>query len=506
MIHREHEGFVQMGEGRLLYSRLGINGNKAGSGKTRAMLSLVHADQQEPHMNVRPYVNVDGRGLLSHEEDTVQNEAHQTTIVLANGSIRSQWTRELRTSNCLRYVLLDNIRNLKTFVPADIDVAVVSNTVYRRLTTWGHRWRRFIYDETDSYVFTGMDVLLASFTWFVTATWQVLDRFAQRRRQPSRHAIHRILSGAPLRHLVVLVPSQLGLPEIQEHLHTCRHAVSLASVVVGHIAPDIMLQIEAGNIQGAIQSLGGDASTTNVVDLVRSRLERSLQEAQLRVQLNRGDPVLWRKRVEQVQRDIALVNERFQAILEEEQCSVCMEPFAHPVLTPCHHVFCLQCIVPWFDQQHTCPQCRTPVQPHETTALVNTTEIRSAARTPVAHTTQTRMEHLERLLSERRPDQRILIFSENDLSLDVIQSVLCQQPYGILRGHSSSRARSIERFKSGDVPILLLNSRMNGAGLDLPETTDIILFHPMCRSIEEQAIGRGQRMGRTSPLHVHRFV
>jgi hypothetical protein len=507
MIHREQEGCLTMDEGCVLYSRLGINGNPAGSGKTRAMLSLVHQDHLESHMTTRPYVHIIGRGLVSHQETMVRNQDHQTTIVLANGSIRRQWIEELRRANCLRYILLDTVRKLTSFHPAETDVAVVSNTVYKRLATWGHRWRRFIYDETDSYVFPGMQVLLASFTWFVTATWQELDRFTRGPHTPSTHAIRRLLMGVPLHHLVVVVPTQLGLPEIQEHVHTCRRAVSMASAVVGHITPEILLQIEDGNIQGAIQSLGGDSSTTNVVDLVRSRLENALQEARLRVQLNRGDQVLWRFRVEQLQRDMSLVDDRFDAILKEEPCSICMESFSHPILTPCHHVFCLQCIVPWLDRQHTCPQCRTSLLPEQITTLLNPLDTTTVASRPaVVHTTRTRIEHLERLLSERRCDQRILIFSENDVSLAIIQTVLGPEPYGMLRGHSSTRIVSINRFKSGEVPILLLNSRMNGAGLDLPETTDIILFHPMHPALEKQAIGRGQRLGRTSPLHVHRFL
>jgi SNF2 family DNA or RNA helicase len=298
----------------------------------------------------------------------------------------------------------------------------------------------------------------------------------------------------------------MGLPAIENHVHQCRGAVSIASAVSGYVTPDVMLQIETGDIQGAIQALGGDSSTSNVVDLVRVRLGRSLQEAQMRVQLNRGNREAWISRVEQLQRDIGLVNDRFRSILNDD-CSICMATFSNPVLTPCHHVFCIQCIVPWFQHSQTCPQCRTPLRPDQLTTLCSEAPTDpSLERAPAAHTTQTRMEHMERILLERRPNQRILIFSEYDTSLDTIQSVLGSQPFGVIQGHSSTRARSIEKFKTGELPILLLNSRMNGAGIDLPETTDIILFHVMSPAIEEQAIARGQRMGRTSTLHVHRFA
>ena len=510
MITRERDGHIRTDQNIVLHTRLGINGNAAGSGKTRSMLALVKADIQSHHMHDRPYVQVTSRGYLSHSEESLLTQHVQhTTLVLANGSIRRQWIKELTQANCLRFLLIDNVRRLTCFVPAEIDVAIISNTVYKKIVEMGYLWRRFIYDEADSYTFSGMSLLHASFTWLVTATWETLDRFSRAGRiAHNAPAIRKILGGAPLWQFVVCVPSQLGLPAIEQHMHICRHAVSIASVVAGYIEPDVMMQIETGDIQGAIQALGGDASTTNIVDLIRSRLERSLQEAQLRLQFNRN-PEVWRLRVEQLERDIGLVNERFQSILTDEQCSVCMESFSNPILTPCHHVFCFQCIVPWFQHQHTCPQCRTPLRPEQVTTLgipQDGKQEEISEHVPATHTTYTRMEHMERLLSQRSPDQRILIFSEHDSALNTIQAVLSNHPYALLRGHSSSRAMNIEQFKSGDRPILLLNSRMNGAGIDLPETTDVILFHSMPHALETQAIGRGQRLGRTSPLRVHRFV
>ena len=509
MIRREHEGSVPTERG-VLHTRLGINGNEAGSGKTRAMLALVHEDLQHPHMHIRPYTHIVSRGFLAHEETVVQHSTtHRTTIVLANGSIRRQWIQELKAGNCLRYILLDNVRKLASFVPDEIDVAIVSTTVYKELSSRSdHYWHRFIYDETDSYIFPGMGILAARFTWFVTATWATLERFTRIRsgRLSVNHAIRRLLLGTSLQQLVVHVPSRMDLPAIENHLYRCRAAVSIASAVMGYVEPDVMRQIETGDIQGAIQALGGDSSTINVVDLVRIRLGRSLQEAELRVHLNRGNREAWTLRVAKLQRDISLVNDRFRSILNEN-CSICMDTLSNPVLTTCHHVFCLQCIVPWFQRSHTCPQCRTPLRPDQVTTLCSGAPVGPVPeRTPVAHTMKTRMEHVEKILADRRPDQRILIFSEYDTSLDTIQSILGMEPYGVIQGHSSTRAKSISKFKSGELPILLLNSRMNGAGIDLPETTDIILFHAMSASMEEQVIGRGQRMGRTSALHVHRFV
>ena len=45
------------------------------------------------------------------------------------------------------------------------------------------------------------------------------------------------------------------------------------------------------------------------------------------------------------------------------------------------------------------------------------------------------------------------------------------------------------------------------SGIDLPETTDIILYHKMSnKNIEIQVLGRALRLGRKEPLYLHRLL
>ena len=39
-------------------------------------------------------------------------------------------------------------------------------------------------------------------------------------------------------------------------------------------------------------------------------------------------------------------------------CSICYGIYAEPVVTPCGHTFCRECVVRWFDQERSCPSCR----------------------------------------------------------------------------------------------------------------------------------------------------
>ena len=62
---------------------------------------------------------------------------------------------------------------------------------------------------------------------------------------------------------------------------------------------------------------------------------------------------------------------------------------------------------------------------------------------------------------------------------------------------------SIQKELTEKATINFLNSRNNGAGINLQECTDIILYHRMEDSTTTQILGRANRIGRTEELNVH---
>src|SRR5690348_2371213 len=42
-------------------------------------------------------------------------------------------------------------------------------------------------------------------------------------------------------------------------------------------------------------------------------------------------------------------------------CIICHNIFAEPVITPCGHGFCKECILRWFEMERSCPICRKSV-------------------------------------------------------------------------------------------------------------------------------------------------
>ncbi|CAG5135546.1 unnamed protein product [Candidula unifasciata] len=42
-------------------------------------------------------------------------------------------------------------------------------------------------------------------------------------------------------------------------------------------------------------------------------------------------------------------------------CPICQETVNEPVMLPCKHIFCEQCVSIWFDREKTCPMCRAEI-------------------------------------------------------------------------------------------------------------------------------------------------
>ena len=54
--------------------------------------------------------------------------------------------------------------------------------------------------------------------------------------------------------------------------------------------------------------------------------------------------------------------------------------------------------------------------------------------------------------------------------------------------------------------MLLLNSNHCGSGINLENTSDLVIYHDMTDSKITQVIGRAQRPGRTSKLNIWRLL
>jgi len=114
------------------------------------------------------------------------------------------------------------------------------------------------------------------------------------------------------------------------------------------------------------------------------------------------------------------------------------------------------------------------------------------------------MDVLVDILSSK-PDGKILVFANFPETFKKIEILLKLHniTYRILKGSDHDITKYKEEFQNGKIRVLLLNATFFGAGQNLQMATDVVIYHRFTKEMEQQVIGRAQRLGRTSQLTIY---
>jgi SNF2 family DNA or RNA helicase len=304
-------------------------------------------------------------------------------------------------------------------------------------------------------------------------------------------------------HLIVknddqFVKSSYVMPITRHLYYKC--AGNLSEFFEGIVSDSMMEMLQAGNVSGVFSMLeNGTSDTTTIFDAYKSRKTKRLTELQREKEID--EKVI--EKIETVRNHMSILDEKIFKYIIHQPCMVCnsqhtLEPY---VLSCCQHIFCGNCVT------DVCPICKTiGVQ-----KLPLTLKQSNSGEEIIhyAHSYQkTRCPYKLSILMDIIGDavnKKILIFSNYNESFVVIKKFLDEKnlSYLELRGTKEKRDNTIDAYKTGTVNILLLNTIHSGAGLNLQETSDIILFHKIHEYQKIQVIGRANRIGRKIQLTVH---
>jgi len=498
-------------------TRLGVNADPTGFGKTLSMVALVLRDKLEWNMDV-PFVhetiNTESAGIIKTRK-IKRYEKFPTTLILVSQSIICQWEDEFKHTN-LSVCSVTTKKQIDTIEPDEYDVVLVTVVMYNRLvmTFSKYAWKRFIFDEPGHIRVPGMKEVHAGFYWFVTATpCSITGKHRNCRGSFMKDIIgngwwefETQFVGMVLKNDPEFVKASFEMPPTVHHHHDCYQPVFNA--VNGMVTPTINTMIEAGNIQGAIIALGGDR-TENIVDLVRKKKieDRVEVDSKIKIYTMRDDQEridYWCDRKKSINNQIAELDKRFDDMLSGP-CNICLEPLNNPVLEPnCQNLFCGQCLLKWLNKKSQCPLCRDDIRPSDLVYVASNKEMDD--KFPI-NSTPRQMTKLEKIvdLVKNKMDGKFIIFSSYDSTFPIICAALKEHEITFvqIKGSQKTRQSNIENYKHGDVNVIFLNSNFNGSGINLQESTDIILYHEMTESTSGQLLGRANRIGRTEHLDVH---
>jgi len=105
--------------------------------------------------------------------------------------------------------------------------------------------------------------------------------------------------------------------------------------------------------------------------------------------------------------------------------------------------------------------------------------------------------------------RQVLVFSQFTSMLKLIELELQKLglEYVTLTGRTRDRARPVQRFQNGEVPVFLISLKAGGAGLNLTAADAVIHYDPWWNpAAEDQATGRAHRIGQTARVFSWRLV
>jgi len=405
---------------------------------------------------------------------------------------------------------------------ADVYKLVEKYNYNGRLLQEGICWHRVIIDEADSIRCPDMRIIRYRFAWFVTATWKSLST-------PRNNGfIKNIFKNYPkaLIHKLAIQKNEEYYEELfsnvvrHEYIYDCLAPISYISNISNIISSNVLEMINANNLNGAIRELGGKiGSGEEISDLLTRNIKRRIQrldyDRRYIVNNNFMSPEIKEQRLVKIDEEIVRLNSQLNSIknrvtnADNEDCVICQCPYVEPICLDCSHIFCGKCILQWIrtKRRAPCPFCKKIINVKTMSKISNTQSFKNKVIDKKIGKNETILQIIHKF-----PKGKFIIFSNHYESFESFERFLknhrniykrCKR----LCGNPNTVSNILRNFENGSIDIILLNSQHNGAGIDLPTATHVILYHKLRNDLEKQVIGRALRIGRpkTLPLHIHKL-
>jgi SNF2 family DNA or RNA helicase len=206
-----------------------------------------------------------------------------------------------------------------------------------------------------------------------------------------------------------------------------------------------------------------------------------------------------------------------------ETCPICLDDIENVAITKCGHKFCSSCIDEFVKvfKLSKCPKCNIPIDLNDIFLLKESNEQAGSGDETIEmlvnKVKSTKLGNvIYYLKNNMAPDDKCIIFSQWDPLLHKLGDYLEQSGCNIVYcdGTVYQRKKAISNFTSdkNKTNIIMLSSKNAASGINLTAANKIILLEPVYgtaeyrKAIENQAIGRADRIGQKKPIQVIRFI
>lgn len=531
-------------------TNVGILGDIVGYGKTLTALSIIASSdvgkiKQNDMMNMS-YCNNRNYSHVSYSKKnkniiTDHTVINSTLIVVPRGPVYIQWRKALENHTNLKFIAIENLTYIKKHLPENakgrdeivkyfnqFDAVLIKNTTLDTLVSYYYypstsnehmshiqyikRWKRIMIDEAHD-ISSSVSLMYYEYLWLISGTYENIMYSLRSYRNilfHMREAINYDTMGLILvKCTTEFVRNSFRIPTPVERYYLCKMPTHM-NVIKNFICESVLDKINANDISGAIRDLGGKLDTKdNVIDLVSNDIKKEIhnKEREKEYILSLDIPEETKSsKIKTLDIDIKSKKEKLDNLtqriseLNTKMCPICMYDIEHPIMLSCTHSYCASCIVKWISTNMNCPECRCKIDTDNMISVVNENDCQPVAE---KKSTLNKIDTLMEII-QKNPNGKYLIFSKYDSGFLKLMTKLieCDITCSELKGNTSHMMNVLEKFKSGKLKVILLNTHFAGSGIDISYATDVIIYHSMGLE-KHQAIGRAQRVGRTDTLNIH---
>lgn len=535
-------------------TNIGILGDKPGSGKSYIILALIYANNIpkiviQDISTYQNHVSFKFKNILSN-----QRFVNTNIIVCPLGCVK-QWIGyvSLFFEERKKCISITRITNYNEFVKqfSTYDIVIVSSTNYHRLATFYNdnkvRINRVIFDEVDNANTPGAKRINANFYWCCTATYEnIIYPFPRYKTYYDDFGLKKYFTISPgifqnifikttflnllklkEEHLRFLyskmivknnndfIQKSFNLPDINKIIIQCKES-TIINVLHGMTNETILKCLNAGDIGAAIRELKVKDvdNEEHIINIIIHDLEKEIKNSEIMQKYTEEIHFTCEsqktEKLEQLSRQTNHLKNRLDVIRERIQsnkmCNICFIKMDDGIMITkcCKNSFCIDCLLKWLNVKDNCPMCRhTPFKiendvyiVHDNKKIQQTIEKKDCE--------MDKFENFEKVILKLNQEKRkVLVFAEYNDTLHQIKTILNNHQIVAYTLNNKGIDHKIEKYKHrDDYNILLINSTYFGSGINLENTTDIILFHKFDTALEKQVIGRAQRPGRSNALNV----
>ena len=524
-------------------TNVGIFGDMVGYGKTLTALGLIATNDLNNikindiysknfvNNNSYSYLNISTKNLFLQQN--INNFLNTTLIIVPRGPVYIQWLNMIKNYTSLKVLAIDNINFIKKSMPIrnnnnvneiidyfnSFDIILIKNTTIKLLYSYYGdiitKWKRIIIDEAHDIIRNISIDIKYNYLWLISGTYEdLIKNFHNYSNNILYSNITKELFNNEFINLMLIknntnfIKKSFDLPEPIEKYYLCKLSNNI-NIIKNFITDNILDKINAGDIIGAIKELGGkNEKEDDIIELVLKELKRELfnKEAEKNninsMDISNETKLIKLKNIDnEIQQQEEKINNLKERIsyISTKNCSICMDLITNPIMIECTHIFCGGCLLKWLKNNRNCPYCRNNINNMNKLIAIVDNNYKEVEKENI----YSKEETLLKIIKDK-PDGKFLIFSKNENSFEKIKHelIINSLNYELLKGNTTHMMNVLNKFKNGDVNIILLNTQYAGSGIDISDATDIIIFHNMGND-KNQAVGRAQRVGRTNNLFIH---